>query len=363
MVLRVGAVTGGGLGLVGSLVALLVSVTTSAENGPLIQSDAVSVILSGALIGSLMGVIIAITSRLMGDRVSPGMRLSSPTSATARLGAVVGLLLGALESAILTGLFATGVAGNQGPVEMPVIATFLVMVLGGILLGTVTAVVTQAADIPVAVSESVDEITTVRKRLTAALGVPLTALLILLIIVLPFAWALIESDHLASGGAVVVGIVASLAILAIATSGRTLPRLGISIGEGVLATTAVVMIIAAVAVLLVVREPGGPVASGGGGSVAITATGDITFDQNAWTSEEGAITIIYTDEGPLRHTLLVEGHESDLELEVKQDGQVDQGVINLPAGTYTLYCGIKGHRKAGMEGTLTVTATPAPPAT
>jgi uncharacterized cupredoxin-like copper-binding protein len=45
-------------------------------------------------------------------------------------------------------------------------------------------------------------------------------------------------------------------------------------------------------------------------------------------------------------------------LQVETAGQVDQGTVALSPGTYTLYCTIRGHREAGMEGTLNVTPAP-----
>jgi tetrahydromethanopterin S-methyltransferase subunit E len=81
------------------------------------------------------------------------------------------------------------------------------MAIGGALLGGLTAAITQATGVPVAVADGDDhEIDTVRKRLGWAFGIPLTGLLLLLLLVLPFAWTLIESNHLTSGGAAVIGI-------------------------------------------------------------------------------------------------------------------------------------------------------------
>ncbi len=57
------------------------------------------------------------------------------------------------------------------------------------------------------------------------------------------------------------------------------------------------------------------------------------------------------------HTWVVEGHEAAFKLEANP-GAPDSGTIVLPPGTYTYYCDIPGHRQAGMQGTLTVTADP-----
>jgi nitrite reductase (NO-forming) len=52
-------------------------------------------------------------------------------------------------------------------------------------------------------------------------------------------------------------------------------------------------------------------------------------------------------------------------LDIKVDlpaGQTTNVTIDAPAGTYTFYCSIPGHRQAGMEGTLTVKEGVSPPA-
>ena len=64
------------------------------------------------------------------------------------------------------------------------------MAIGGAILGALTAAVTQAIGVPVAVPDgSGEEIDNVRRRLGSAVGIPLTALILLVILVLPFAWA------------------------------------------------------------------------------------------------------------------------------------------------------------------------------
>lgn len=80
---------------------------------------------------------------------------------------------------------------------------------------------------------------------------------------------------------------------------------------------------------------------------------DITFPQDSYQAEAGTVDVAYRNEGRIKHTLLVEGVES-FELEVRSEGDVDTGTVELEPGRYILYCDLPGHRQAGMEATLEV---------
>lgn len=95
------------------------------------------------------------------------------------------------------------------------------------------------------------------------------------------------------------------------------------------------------------------VAEGEGTPLAITA-GDIYLEPDEATVPAGPITVTYTNEGQLRHTLLVDGAAPGFYLDVPERGATATGTMQLRPGTYVLYCDIAGHRAAGMEGTLTV---------
>jgi uncharacterized cupredoxin-like copper-binding protein len=59
------------------------------------------------------------------------------------------------------------------------------------------------------------------------------------------------------------------------------------------------------------------------------------------------------DDGSLTHTLLIKD-KNGFKLQVSGRGDTKTGTVNLPAGSYTLYCDIPGHEQAGMKATLTV---------
>jgi hypothetical protein len=213
------------------------------------------VIIGAALISVVFGAVIASLSRAAASRANPGMQLSSKTSSTFWVGALIGVVLGVGAGAVLAG-FGTPVEGVEGAVQLPVLPTMAVMAIGGALLGGLTAALTQAIGVPVAVPDGDgEEIATVRKRLGWAFGVPLTGLLLLLLLVLPFAWTLIESNHLTSGGAAVIGILTAAGILGFAALAGTKPNIKLSFGEVMVAVIGIGTIVVLILAVLFARSP------------------------------------------------------------------------------------------------------------
>jgi hypothetical protein len=260
---RVGGWTGAALGLIGFLVASTqwaANTTVIGEDPytPVIQASSNAVIIGIALVSLVFGLVVAGLSRAAAAWVSPGMRLSNSPASSAWLGVFLGLVLGVMAGALLTSSFGTPVEGVEGLVQMPVLATLAVMILGGAVLGAITASATQAVGVPVAVTESPEEIEEIRGRLSGALRFPLTALLILLVLVLPFAFALIQSAELTEGGAVILAIIAASGILAFASLAGNRPNVRLSFGEVMVAVTGIVVVIVVIFAVLLARSPAEP---------------------------------------------------------------------------------------------------------
>jgi len=259
--MRVGAWTGAGLGLIGFVVAAnwwAASATVTGEGpfSPVIQANANGVIVGAALVSVVFGAVIASLSRAAAAWANPGMQLSNSPSSTAWIGALIGLTLGVIAGAALTSGFGTPVEGLEGVVQLPVLSTVAVMAIGGAVLGGLTAAATQALGVPVAVHEADGaEIEDVRRRLGAAFGIPLTAVLLLLVLVLPFAWALLESNHLTSGGAAIVGILTAAGILGFASLAGTKPNIRLSLGEVMVALIGIGTLLLFILAVLFARSP------------------------------------------------------------------------------------------------------------
>jgi len=71
--------------------------------------------------------------------------------------------------------------------------------------------------------------------------------------------------------------------------------------------------------------------------------------RESYDAGAGCIEVTYTNNGSTSHTLLVEG-KSGFKLSV---GDEDTGTVELPAGSYELYCDVAGHR-ATMNADLSV---------
>ena len=233
---RVGAWTGAGLGVIGFLVATASwapNTTVLPESGPVVQVNPNTVTIGIAIVSVLFGAVVAGVSRAATSWTNPAMQLSNSKAGTVWLGAGIGLVLGFVAGAVLTGL-GTPVEGSDPPlVQLPVLATLFVMVLGGAVLGALTAMVPQVLGVPVAVDDAdSDEMSAVKGRLGNALSIPIAGILILLLLVLPFGYTLIESNHLAPGiGGAVVAVVTAGGILGFAALAGSRPEMRISFGD------------------------------------------------------------------------------------------------------------------------------------
>jgi plastocyanin len=77
------------------------------------------------------------------------------------------------------------------------------------------------------------------------------------------------------------------------------------------------------------------------------------YDADRYEVPAGEVTFELVLEGMQAHTLVVEGHEDAMRLEVT-DGDPATGSVTLEPGRYWLYCDIAGHRTSGMEAQLLV---------
>lgn len=257
---RVGAWTGAALGVIGFLVASAFwapNATAQPESGPVVQVGNTGLVIVIALVSVVFGAVVAGVSRAAAAWTNPAMQLSNSKAGTAWLGAVIGLVLGVVAAVMLTG-FGTPVEGADPPlVQLPVLSTLFVMVVGGAVLGAVTALVPQLLGVPVAVGEEdVEEVQIVKTRLGNALSIPLAGLLLLVLLVLPFGFTLIESNHLAPGvGGAVVAIITAGGILGFAALAGSRPEMRISFGDLMVAVVGIgVVLVIIISVLFATQS-------------------------------------------------------------------------------------------------------------
>jgi plastocyanin len=102
---------------------------------------------------------------------------------------------------------------------------------------------------------------------------------------------------------------------------------------------------------------GGTASAGGGSKVALKADASaLKFDKKTATAKAGAVTMTMVNPsgGQTPHAIAVEGNGVDKDGKVAQPGGTSTVSVKLKPGKYTFYCPVDGHRKAGMQGTLTV---------
>jgi uncharacterized cupredoxin-like copper-binding protein len=87
-----------------------------------------------------------------------------------------------------------------------------------------------------------------------------------------------------------------------------------------------------------------------GGKVTIVAN-DIYFNTKEIDASPGALAVTLKNDGSQLHTFVIQGQNFKL----SASGHTSKtGTVNLPAGTYTFFCDVPGHRSAGMVGQLVV---------
>ena len=260
---RIGASTGSLLGLLGALVAsawLLTAASLDGTEGDFSPSVLVTgsrFVLATALLSVVFGLIVATLSRTLTGWLRPGAALAGHFGVTRLIGAGTGLVLGLTAGSVLTSAFGQPVEGTEGLVSLPVLSALIVVLLGGAALGWITAALVQVVGVPASLFESEShEVDAVRARLGSAIGVPLAGIIALVVLVVPFAYVLIESNHMASGGAAVLAIIVSASILGIAAIAASRPGMKIRRGEFVVALGGIGVVILIIVAVFLARSEG-----------------------------------------------------------------------------------------------------------
>jgi outer membrane protein assembly factor BamB len=85
-------------------------------------------------------------------------------------------------------------------------------------------------------------------------------------------------------------------------------------------------------------------------------TGLLKYTESQIKAKPGNDTVTFTNNSPLEHDVVLVNSANKI---LGQTPIFVKGTksfkVTLPAGTYTYYCSVPGHREAGMEGKLTVT--------
>lgn len=100
-----------------------------------------------------------------------------------------------------------------------------------------------------------------------------------------------------------------------------------------------------------------PRALGDGGQMLVAAR-EFEFPDIEGAYWAGEIQVTLDNIGSAEHNIVFEGANEGSSVPQALPGETATATVNLFEGEYTYYCSIPGHRAQGMEGTITIPATP-----
>lgn len=84
------------------------------------------------------------------------------------------------------------------------------------------------------------------------------------------------------------------------------------------------------------------------------STTALKFSTKTLHAAHGRVTIRMSNPSKFKHGIAVEGHGVDKDGRIVAKGGVSSVTATLKKGRYEFYCPVKGHKAAGMKGTLIV---------
>ena len=83
---------------------------------------------------------------------------------------------------------------------------------------------------------------------------------------------------------------------------------------------------------------------------------EFQFTPNDLTAKTGEMVFVVSNQGLIEHNLVVDvaGGNKIAQIAIIEPGETKMIKTSLPAGTYRIYCGLPGHKEAGMVATLRV---------
>ncbi|MDE0169301.1 MAG: hypothetical protein OXS29_07265 [bacterium] len=249
--IRLGAGTGAAVGAVLGLLTLVAEAPlilgrisqTTISGGPAVEVTWTSVAATGA-IWAAAGAIITLAARGAGRFRSPAYQTGTTTLGSVFSGGFVGLVLGFGLGGVV---FATAEASLSGT-KLVAIGPMMVigMVAASALLGALTGGIAQAMAQPAALAgHEAEDAETVRRRLGDALLFPVTATVLILVIVVSFGSLLLRF----SGFAPLIAILVSIGTLVFATLMASRPNLRVTRNEVLVAAAGVGVVLLMIALI------------------------------------------------------------------------------------------------------------------
>lgn len=199
-----------------------------------------------------------------------------------------------------------------------------------------------------------------RRRVFTPIVMPLTIIGAILLFAMSLARVMLAVPASVSVlvAVVLAGYVMMMAFLVEKHRNITAPAVAVALSVGFLGVVGAGGVAASVGIREIHHhdEEGG---EGGEGEVEIPADAlvwetdaSLAYLSSPDAAPAGPSTIAITNSSGLVHNVVFEGFQGDSVL-VEAAAGADVAEIDVPAGTYTYYCSIAGHRSAGMEGEIT----------
>lgn len=93
------------------------------------------------------------------------------------------------------------------------------------------------------------------------------------------------------------------------------------------------------------------------GAVTFVGTESLQWEETskeATVAEDGSLEVTIECTGAVPHNVVFEGVDDDAILAECSGDDSGTGTVQVEPDTYTYYCTIPGHRRAGMEGEITI---------
>ncbi|HEY5578694.1 MAG TPA: hypothetical protein VIL12_03275 [Acidimicrobiia bacterium] len=212
-----------------------------------------AVVVAAGAISIIFGGLVAVLARSLPTYAHPGARLVTSTLGSFGVGAVVGVLLGAAAAAVLLGALGESleitVEGEPAArTLLPMLESLLVILVGGAALGAASAVAPHVVGMPVALrGEAAEEPTTVRRRMSTAVVAPVTAVIVIGVLVVSFSRVLLAWPQFAP----VVATLMAVAILGFGSLLRMQPGTRLRRGDVYAAISGIAVIFIVIIAVLV----------------------------------------------------------------------------------------------------------------
>ena len=83
---------------------------------------------------------------------------------------------------------------------------------------------------------------------------------------------------------------------------------------------------------------------------------EFRFTPKDLSTANGDVAFAVTNQGEIEHNFVVDdpGGRRVVQIAIIEPGETRSITVSLPAGTYSIYCALPGHKEAGMVATLRV---------